>query len=52
MQTNSIKGNSISIVSAIGEIGRDMSKFGAAGIFRGQVKSEPETHPTRLLLGV
>jgi len=36
MQTNSIKGSSISIFAAIGEMGRDMAKFGLAGIFRGQ----------------
>jgi hypothetical protein len=36
MQTNSIKGNSISVVSAVGEMGRDMAKFGLAGVFRGQ----------------
>ena len=36
MQTNSIKGSSISIGSAIGELGADMAKFGLTGIFRGQ----------------
>ena len=36
MQTNSIKGNAISTVDAIKEIGADMAKFGLAGIFRGQ----------------
>ena len=36
MQTNSIKGKSISIFEALAEIGNDMAKFGMAGIFRGQ----------------
>jgi hypothetical protein len=36
MQTNSIKGGSISIGSAIAEMGADMAKFGLAGVFRGQ----------------
>merc|ERR1711988_1161162 len=36
MQTNSIKGKSISIFEACGEIAADMSKFGLAGVFRGQ----------------
>jgi len=36
MQTNSIKGNSISVFEAIGEVGRDMAKFGLSGVFRGQ----------------
>ena len=36
MQTNSIKGNSISTVSAVGEMLADMQKFGMRGIFRGQ----------------
>jgi len=36
MQTNSIKGNSISTLSAIKEMGADMAKFGLAGVFRGQ----------------
>ena len=36
MQTNSIKGNSISIYQAINELSKDMLKFGMAGIFRGQ----------------
>jgi len=36
MQTNSIKGNSIPIKQAIKELGNDMTKFGMAGIFRGQ----------------
>merc|ERR1719353_2354772 len=36
MQTNSIKGSSISVVEACKEIGADMAKFGLAGVFRGQ----------------
>jgi hypothetical protein len=36
MQTNSIKGKSISVFEACGEITADMAKFGMAGIFRGQ----------------
>lgn len=36
MQTNSIKGNSISVFQACREMGADMAKFGLAGIFRGQ----------------
>merc|ERR1711990_714998 len=36
MQTNSIKGGSISTFSAIKEMGADMAKFGMAGVFRGQ----------------
>ena len=36
MQTNSIKGKSINIFEACGEIGADMRKFGLAGVFRGQ----------------
>jgi hypothetical protein len=36
MQTNSIKGKSISIFEACGEMAADMSKFGLAGVFRGQ----------------
>lgn len=36
MQTNSIKGKSISVVEACGEIAADMAKFGLSGIFRGQ----------------
>lgn len=36
MQTNSIKGKSISVLSAVGEMTADMAKFGLAGIFRGQ----------------
>ena len=36
MQTNSIKGKSISTVEAIKEMGADMAKFGLAGVFRGQ----------------
>jgi hypothetical protein len=36
MQTNSIKGNSISVFTACGEIAADMRKFGLSGVFRGQ----------------
>merc|ERR1719238_1444674 len=36
MQTNSIKGNAISVFEACKEIGADMAKFGLAGVFRGQ----------------
>ena len=36
MQTNSLKGNSISTVAALKELSTDMAKFGLAGIFRGQ----------------
>lgn len=36
MQTNSIKGKSIGVFEACGEMGRDMAKFGLSGIFRGQ----------------
>merc|ERR1711988_1593392 len=36
MQTNSIKGNSIPVTEAVREMGRDMAKFGLAGVFRGQ----------------
>lgn len=36
MQTNSIKGKSISIFEAVKEMGRDMSQFGLRGVFRGQ----------------
>merc|ERR1711908_188450 len=36
MQTNSIKGNSISVFEACKEMGADMAKFGLAGVFRGQ----------------
>merc|ERR1740138_883482 len=36
MQTNSIKGNSISTIEAIKEMGADMAKFGLSGVFRGQ----------------
>jgi len=36
MQTNSIKGKSIGIFEAVGEMATDMRKFGLAGIFRGQ----------------
>ena len=36
MQTNSLKGNSISTMAALKELSTDMAKFGLAGIFRGQ----------------
>lgn len=36
MQTNSIKGNSISLFEALKEMGADMRAFGLRGIFRGQ----------------
>merc|ERR1712037_228364 len=36
MQTNSIKGSSISLPAALKEIGQDMATFGLTGIFRGQ----------------
>ena len=36
MQTNSLTGKSISPVDAVKELAADMSKFGLAGIFRGQ----------------
>ena len=36
MQTNSIKGKSISVFSAIKEMAADMSTFGMKGVFRGQ----------------
>merc|ERR1711988_413761 len=36
MQTNSIKGNSISVFAAIKEMATDMSTFGLSGVFRGQ----------------
>jgi len=36
MQTNSIKGKSISVFEACGEMAADMAKFGLSGIFRGQ----------------
>ena len=36
MQTNSIKGKSISVFEACREMGADMAKFGLAGVFRGQ----------------
>merc|ERR1711990_992139 len=36
MQTNSIKGSSISVFEACKEMGADMAKFGLSGIFRGQ----------------
>jgi hypothetical protein len=36
MQTNSIKGGSISLFSALKEMAADMAAFGLSGIFRGQ----------------
>jgi len=36
MQTNSIKGSSISVISAIKEVGVDMATYGMKGVFRGQ----------------
>ena len=36
MQTNSIQGKSISVNQALKELSKDMTKFGMAGIFRGQ----------------
>merc|ERR1719327_836696 len=36
MQANSIKGKSIGVFEACGEIAADMAKFGLSGIFRGQ----------------
>ena len=36
MQTNSIKGKSISTIEACGEMMADMRQFGLAGVFRGQ----------------
>ena len=36
MQTNSIKGKSITVIQAIKELSFDMKKFGMSGIFRGQ----------------
>jgi hypothetical protein len=36
MQTSAIKGEAISLPSAVSEIGRDMSEFGMRGVFRGQ----------------
>merc|ERR1719331_3630951 len=36
MQTNSIKGKSIGVFEACGEMAADMAKFGLSGIFRGQ----------------
>ena len=36
MQTNSIQGKSISVSQALKELSKDMTKFGMAGIFRGQ----------------
>merc|ERR1712151_471895 len=36
MQTNSIKGGSISLPAALKEMGSDMAAFGLRGIFRGQ----------------
>ena len=37
MQTNSIKGKSIGVGSAIAEMLTDMKAFGLKGVFRGQV---------------
>ena len=34
MQTNSLKGNSISTVAALKELSTDMAKFGLAGAFQ------------------
>ena len=58
MQTNSIKGNSISTVEAIKEMGADMAKFGLSGVFRGQgigifkaIISLTLFHEGRLFLG-
>merc|ERR1719258_951844 len=36
MQTNSIKGKSISLFEAVGEFARDSKQFGLRGLFRGQ----------------
>merc|ERR1712094_68744 len=36
MQTNSIKGKSISTTEAVKEMAADMAKFGLRGVFRGQ----------------
>jgi len=36
MQTNSIKGKSITVLEACGEIAQDMTKNGLSGVFRGQ----------------
>ena len=36
MQTNSLTGKSISTVEAVKEMFADMTKFGLAGVFRGQ----------------
>jgi len=36
MQTSSIKGKSISVTEAIGEVVRDSKEFGLRGVFRGQ----------------
>jgi hypothetical protein len=36
MQTSSIKGESIGVISAIKEVARDSAEFGLRGIFRGQ----------------
>merc|ERR1719191_500672 len=58
MQTNSIKGKSISTFEAIAEMGADMRKFGLAGVFRGQgigiakaIVSLTLFHEGRLFLG-
>jgi len=58
MQTNSIKGNAISTVDAIKEMGADMAKFGLSGVFRGQgigifkaIISLTLFHEGRLFLG-
>ena len=40
MQTNSIKGKSIGIGSALGELATDMRMNGLSGIFRGQVSPD------------
>jgi len=36
MQTNSINGNSISVIEAMKEVAKDSAKFGLRGVFRGQ----------------
>ena len=36
MQTNSIKGSSISLTKAIGQVVTDSKEFGLRGVFRGQ----------------
>merc|ERR1719164_204236 len=58
MQTNSIKGKSISTMEAIGEMAADMRKFGLSGVFRGQgigifkaIISLTLFHEGRLFLG-